>query len=603
LAEFQNPQQEPGTERRLLIVFAATFLIMILFQPLLKKYLPKPPEPPPQQTQAANTSTQPAQPANAVPVNETAPVSAAGKQASTEEETVVENDLYKIRFTNRGARVQSWILKKFTDDHDQPLELVNLGAAERYGYPLSLWSYDESLRNKLNSALYVSGAEKGIGIENPNITVNADKVAKVSRDLRPPTSITFDYSDGDLTVHKTFHFDNTYVVRVETSVASKGGYVTAFPMWPAAFGDETLASAYAASKIEYQSDRNIERLAIKKVSGGGTVQGPLQWAGVSDQYFAAVFLPENPQASVLVTLRGGLDIPKDPSKPDPKETQKVEVLGAAVGQLHGPTDQRLYVGPKELAVLESISVPTIQGGTADLHALVDFGDWLGVIAKPLFLWLRWTHDHIVSNWGWAIAIQTLIIGLVLSPLRIWQQKSSLEMQRVAPHIKSIQEKYKKYSMSDPRKQDMQKEIAAVYKEHNVNPAAGCLPLLIQMPFLFAYYRMLGVALDLRHAHWLWIKDLSAFDPFYVLPIILVVSMFVMQRMTPMTGIDPAQQKMMMFTMPIMMGFIFRFLAAGLNLYYAESNLISIVQQAVLNRTSLGREMRELAEKRARKKDK
>ena len=200
-------------------------------------------------------------------------------------------------------------------------------------------------------------------------------------------------------------------------------------------------------------------------------------------------------------------------------------------------------------------------------------------------------------------MQTLIIGLVLSPLRIWQQKSALEMQRVAPHVKAIQEKYKKYSMSDPRKQDMQKESADIYKEHGVNPAAGCLPLLIQMPFLFAYYRMLGVALDLRHAQWLWIKDLSAFDPYFILPIVLVVSMFIMQRMTPMTGMDPAQQKMMMFTMPIMMGFVFRFLASGLNLYYAESNLISLAQQAILNRTTIGREMRELADKRARKKDK
>jgi YidC/Oxa1 family membrane protein insertase len=177
------------------------------------------------------------------------------------------------------------------------------------------------------------------------------------------------------------------------------------------------------------------------------------------------------------------------------------------------------------------------------------------------------------------------------------------MQRVAPHIKSIQEKYKKYGMRDPRKQAMNEEISAVYKEHGVNPAAGCLPLLIQMPFLFAYYRMLGVALDLRFAHWLWIKDLSAFDPYYILPIFLVGSMFIMQRMTPMTGMDPSQQKMMMVVMPVMMGFIFRYLAAGLNLYYAESNLISMIQQAVMNRTSTGQEIRRLAEKRARKKDK
>jgi YidC/Oxa1 family membrane protein insertase len=180
----------------------------------------------------------------------------------------------------------------------------------------------------------------------------------------------------------------------------------------------------------------------------------------------------------------------------------------------------------------------------------------------------------------------------------------LKMQRVAPQIKSIQEKYKKYSLRDPRKAPMNEEISALYKKEGVNPAGGCLPLIIQMPFLFAYYRMLLVALDLRHAHWLWIHDLSAAEPFpYILPILMVVSMLITQRMTPQAGMDPSQQKMMTVMMPLMMGFIFFRLAAGLNLYYAESNLISIAQQAVMNRTKLGREMREMMEKRARKRDK
>jgi YidC/Oxa1 family membrane protein insertase len=174
---------------------------------------------------------------------------------------------------------------------------------------------------------------------------------------------------------------------------------------------------------------------------------------------------------------------------------------------------------------------------------------------------------------------------------------------VAPQIKSIQEKYKKYSLRDPRKAAMNEEISALYKREGVNPAGGCLPMLVQFPFLIAYYRMLGVALDLRHAHWLWIHDLSARDPYFLLPIFMVVSMLVTQKMTPQAGMDPAQQKMMTVMMPLMMGFIFFNLAAGLNLYYAESNLISIVQQWIMNRTKLGREMREMMEKRARKKDK
>jgi YidC/Oxa1 family membrane protein insertase len=182
-------------------------------------------------------------------------------------------------------------------------------------------------------------------------------------------------------------------------------------------------------------------------------------------------------------------------------------------------------------------------------------------------------------------------------------KSMLKMQRIAPQVKSIQEKYKKYSLRDPRKAAMNEEISGLYKKEGVNPAGGCLPMLIQFPFLIAYYRMLGVALDLRHAHWLWITDLSARDPYFLLPIMMVISMFAMQRMTPQAGMDPQQQKMMTWMMPLMMGFIFFNLQAGLNLYYAETNLISIAQQAIMNRTKLGREMREMMEKRARKKEK
>ncbi len=177
------------------------------------------------------------------------------------------------------------------------------------------------------------------------------------------------------------------------------------------------------------------------------------------------------------------------------------------------------------------------------------------------------------------------------------------MQRVAPHINQIQEKYKKYSLRDPEKAKMNEEVAALYKKEGVNPAGGCLPMLIQMPFLFAYYRMLNVAMDLRHAPWLWIKDLSAPDPHYILPVAIVVTMFLLQRMTPQGGMDPAQQKMMNLMMPIMMGFISFNLPAGLGLYWCAGQVIMIAQQAALNRSSLGREMREMMAKRARKKEK
>jgi YidC/Oxa1 family membrane protein insertase len=584
LADFQNPQQEPGMERRLLIVFALTFLVIMLFQPLLKKYGPQPPAKP---TTSPATQNQPQIPSETpAPLRTQASPSAPAKspasaplQAATESQTVIENDVYRIVFTNRGGRVKSWVLKQYTDDKGGQLELVNTAAAEKYGYPLTLWTYDDALRDKLNSALYVA----------------------TTTGATAPAEIKFTYSDADVSVQKSYQFDrNSYVVGVRTAIEVKGVPVAALPMWPAGFGADMTGPQYALGQIVYQYDDKVERLAIKKISGNGTLQGPFNWAGVSDQYFAAVFVPLDPKNASMVTLRNALEIPHGGS--DTKQMDKIDVLGAAVGSLKGATDARLYVGPKALSDLEAVPVPGITGAEPDLRAVVDFG-WLGIIARPLFLWLKWMHSHIVANWGWAILLQTLVINLALLPLRLTQMKSMLKMQRVAPQIKSIQEKYKKYSLRDPRKAEMNQEISALYKQEGVNPAGGCLPLVIQMPFLFAYYRMLNVAMDLRHAPWLWIHDLSAPDPWHILPVAIIVTMLVMQRMTPQAGMDPAQQKMMNIMMPGMLGLMSWNLPAGLGLYWSAGQLIGIVQQSVMNRTSLGREMREMMEKRARKKEK
>jgi YidC/Oxa1 family membrane protein insertase len=233
--------------------------------------------------------------------------------------------------------------------------------------------------------------------------------------------------------------------------------------------------------------------------------------------------------------------------------------------------------------------------------LVDFGTYLGFIAKPLFMWLKWTHDHWVANWGWSILILTVIITLVTLPLRISSMKSTMKMAKVQPQIKAIQEKYKKYKFNDPRKQEMNKEMSELYKREGVNPVGGCLPMVLQLPFLIAFYSMLGVAIELRHAPWLWIKDLSAPDPLYLLPVVITLSMFIVQKMTPQAGMDPVQAKMMSFMMPVFIGYISLNLASGLGVYWAASNALQIVQQWVLNQTEFGRQMREAQMKRATKK--
>jgi YidC/Oxa1 family membrane protein insertase len=588
MPEYKSPQSEPGMEQKFLLVFLLMAVVIFGSQFLMKRYMPQPPANTSHPNQPVQ-STSPAQPTpSAIPAIQSSAgaeaqtaAAAAAKQAQSESQTVIENDLYRITLSNRGAQVKSWILKKFNDDQGGPLDLVNQTAAARYGYPLSLWTSDETLRNKLSSALYV---------------------ASTTGNLTAPADLVFEYSDSGLLVRKALHFDNTYVVRVETSVFSNGAAAYAFPSWPAGFGDQTTPAAYASSQLEYQVNDDTEHLAPKKISGGNPLHGTYDWAGVSSSYFAAIFIPDNVDNLYVATLHGAVDLASDPSKPN--DTKPADVLGVAVGH-PGVSISRLFVGPKSLGVLQSVPVPTISGADKDLRSALNFG-WFGVIARPLFAWpyigLRWFYGY-VHNWGWAIVIQTFIITLLLLPLRIYQMRSALKMQKVQPQMKVIQEKYKKYSMKDPRKQDMQKEIGELYKEHGVNPVGGCLPLLVQMPFLIAYYKMLGATIDLRQAHWLWVHDLSSRDPFLLLPAIMVLSMFVMQKMTPQAGMDPAQQRMMNIMMPAMMGFIFYNLAAGLNLYYAESNLIMIAQQAIMNRTELGREMRELAAKRARKKDK
>ncbi len=594
MQEFQNPQQQhdPEAQKRLLIAFVLTFVVIILIQPLIKKYGPQPAAKPAEQQQAAPAAPAPA-PTSTPAAQPPVPAGLPAKQASAETETVIENGLYRITFTNRGAQVKSWILKKYLDQpRGKPLELVN-PATTNFGYPLSLWTYNSDLRGKLNSALYVA-------------SLTGTKAA--------PASVTFEYSDGQLSVRKSYSFDDSYVVRCDVSVVENGAPVQAFPAWPAAFGDAHGLPAYAAQKIEYQSGEKIERVEPKKVSGGNTLKGPFHWAGASDQYFAAIFLPDEPENSVLVTLHEEIEIPKNPDKPSPADLVKAPVLGAAVGNVNGETHQRIFVGPKAVDVLDAVhssltrSERAALGASAgsgyhgpDLVGLVDFGHFFGFIAKPLFLWLKWTHDHWVANWGWSILILTVIITIATLPLRLSSMKSAMKMAKVQPQLKAIQEKYKKYKFNDPRKQEMNKEMSELYKREGVNPVGGCLPMLIQLPFLIAFYSMLGVAIELRHAPWLWIKDLSGPDPIYLLPIFITISMFVVQKMTPQAGMDPVQAKMMSFMMPVFIGYISVNLASGLGVYWAASNGLQIVQQWVLNRTEFGKQMREAQMKRASKK--
>jgi len=582
LAEIKNPNQQGsggGQDSRTILIFSGIFLVIFLGLQYFRAK--KGPETQPASQQQTASTTAPASPAASAPTAMTAMTQgqapAAGSvTAASVSETVVENELYRITFTNRGAQVKSWILKKYTDDDGKLLDLVNQEAASKFGYPLSLYAYDANLRNTLTNALYVPSA---------------------TGTLTAPGTLSFDYSAGGLTVHKTFRFDSTYVLHADVSVTQNGAPVTALLAWPSGFGDQTSLPQYASGMLDISQNGKDDQITTKKVVGGETLRGPFDWAGVSDLYFAAIFLPESPGDASVVSLHNTVALPRNRKRPDPNATDPAPVLGAAIGSTAGPLNVRIFAGPKSLDVLGSVHAANGE----NLEKVVSFG-WWGIIAKPLFVILRFLYDHLVSNWGWAILLLTIILNVAMLPTRIQMMKSSLKMQRIQPQMNDIKAKYAKYKATDPRKQDMQKEIFDLQKREGVNMFGGCLPMLIQWPLLFGFYRMLGNVIELRHAHWLWLPDLSAPDPWHILPIFVIVSMFLTQFLTPSPGMDPAQQKMMAFTMPAVFGFMMWNFGSGLSLYWACSNFIGVAQQLVMNRSKLGREMREIAAKRASKRN-
>jgi YidC/Oxa1 family membrane protein insertase len=580
LAEIQNPNQQGGSgfDARSILAFSVVFLLIFLGLQFFKQKKAADTPAPAQQKASAPATPSPSQqaPAAATETNASAVPDANAVQAAAESQTVVENELYRITFSNRGGDVTSWVLKKYKDDDGKPLDLVNHLAAAKYGLPLSLNAYDEGLRTRLNQALYVPSTTG---------TVNA------------PGSVSFEYSAGGLHVKKTFTFDSTYVIHAEISATNQGAPLTTQLLWPSGFGDQTSLPQYAASFLDTAKNGDVDQTAPKKVSGGATLSGPFQWAGVSDLYFAAIFLPDQSDNVSLLTLHNTIDLPRNPKHPDPKEIDHPSVLGAGIGDsASGTYSARLFAGPKSLDVLNS--VPT--HGAPSLEKVVSFG-WWGWIAKPMFLVLRFFYEHTIHNWGWAILLLTLILNVAMMPTRVQMMKSSLKMQRIQPQMDVIKAKYAKYKATDPRRQEMNKEMFDLQKREGVNMFGGCLPMLLQYPLLFGFYRMLMYAIELRQAHWLWLPDLSAPDPTRILPIFVILSMFLTQFFTPSPGMDRSQQRMMAFMMPAVFGFMMWNIGSGVALYWACSNLLGVAQQLVMNRTSMGREMRAIAMKRAAKK--
>ncbi|MGH9355559.1 MAG: membrane protein insertase YidC [Terriglobia bacterium] len=534
-------------EKRLLIAFGLSFAFLIVWRMFL---MPTPPPAPPPTaltkkpaaviSKAAPSATKPAPRRVALQVI----------QGKTPEDIVVENALYRITLSTQGAVVKSWILKKYQDERDKPLDIVNTGACAALGYPLSLDLADSTLAARLNSAVFAASPS--------------------GSSLQTPQTIEFTYSDGKIEVRKRISFGSSYDVKVEVSVFDGERNLPVAVQWPGGIGDHTLPfkTRDKESKAFYDQGNGTKTVSEGKVKSETLIPGPLRFAGLEDNFFAGVFLPGSPQDVFRYVRQSWTPLgwtEKQPRQP------LVAFLGTPEP---APLAFNLFIAPKELNVL-SAENPALTG-------LVDFG-WFSFFAKPLFLAMRWFNNNWVHNWGWSIVILTILINMVFFPLKVKSLRSSQAMQKVSPLMKEIQARYKGYKMNDPRRQRMNQEIMKLYKEHGVNPLGGCLPMAAQLPIIYAFYEVLETSIAMRHSPWiLWVKDLSVPDPLYILPVLAIVLSFLMQKMTPMPTADPAQQRMMMFA-PLFVGFIFFYEAAGLTLYYFVYCAVAVLQQLLINR--------------------
>ena len=613
MPEFKNPnlqtqgssQGSGGGDSRGLLAFTFLALVLLLGYQFFVKPKPAPPAPA-QQQQAQNQASQtaqtsaPGQPQLAAGSVQT-PSATPGITSAVETDTTVENDSYKIVFTNRGAQVKHWILKHYFDTAGKQLDMVQAQAAARFGLPLSLFTYEPALTTQLNQALY-------------QVTASGAPLSATGHAVAPATNaLTFHYAANGLDVVKTIRFDSSYVLTIETQVRRNGAPVRALVEWPAGLGDmEEFGSAHGLSlsvmrqpsQFSWSLYGKEDSMASAKVSHNATIEQPYEFAGITDLYFTAVFLPDSTAGTSVVTFHNTIDLPIDLSDPNSK-LSPTSVLGLAAGDTSGYTRLRLYAGPKQMDVLKTIHTTGPDGKPTGptLESLIQFG-WLTVIAKPLYLALRFLYTALGAGyytWGWAIIIVTVLFNVALFPTRIMMMRSSLKMMRIQPKVEALKKRYAHLKATDPKRAEMNTEMMALYKTEGVNMYGGCLPMLLQMPLFFAYYRVLLNAVELRQAHWFWLTDLSSPDPLHILPILIIGSMFLVQFITPSPGMDPAQRRMMAIMMPVIFGFSMWHFASGLALYWGTGNIINLAIQIGINQSSIGKEMHAIAAKRAAKK--
>ena len=554
-------------ERRVLVAVFLSFLVLYGYQTFV---LPPAPAPEAQQepasaaaplggAQVSPPSTTQSAPTNEpIPSGEATPVPASEATDAavvigdeSEREIVVETGTVEATLSNRGGRILHWRLKAYLDSLGQPVDLVPSDLPPGSPTPFALRVDDASITDRLNTALY---------------RVTGDSAGRVDAQT-DESSVVFEFEDASgLRVRKEFRFDpQNYLIAFSASVENGGVALNPTVLWGPGLSDSGaqaggggfLTGNYTQPPQGiYHLDGSVERLTVGDIDEQPAYEGPFRFVGIDDHYFMAAALNAGEaRMAFQSTPIAGLE-----------DTQRV-LLSQSFTFPDPPENVQFFYGPKQLNLLRSVD--------AELVRAINFGIF-GWLAVPLLGALQWIYGF-AGNYGWSIVLLTLCINLTISPLRHKSVVSMRKMQVVQPQMKAIQERYAGLKKTDPARQKMNTEIMALYKEKGVNPASGCVPMLLQFPVLLAFYSMLGQSIELRGADFgFWIHDLSQPDPYYIIPVLMAGTMFWQTKITPSTA-DPAQQKIMML-MPLMFTFFFLQAPSGLVVYWFVSNLWAIGQQ-------------------------
>ena len=546
-------------EKRVLIAVVLSFLVLFLYQTFLMPPAPKKPGAPAKASSGQAQAPAPeagspsgSQAAPAPGPATSAPAVAALVGDTAEREVVVETKLVRAVFSNRGAHLESWRLKHYFDDRKQPLDLVPRRLPASTVHPFMLKTEDAGRTAELNGAFFRL-------VDETRSEIDATAA---------PVRLVYEYRDAaGLAARKTFEVaPDSYVITFNAEVSQTDQPVNLSVMWGLGLGDVegSLPSKYVQKPqgilLEGTSVVRLDPSAITKQPAR---EGVFRFAGIDDHYFLATALLGTTPARVEYETQ---TVPV----PDVKEGHQFAsfTLNPA-----GPVVQtRFFFGPKDFDLMRGVD--------PELVRTINFGIFAWLVV-PLLRGLKGINEYL-GNFGWSIIALTVLINVAIFPLRHKSVVSMRKMQDVAPEVKAIQDRYGKLKATDPARQEMNKEVMGLYKERGVNPAAGCVPMLLTMPVLFAFYSLLSEAIELRGAPFaLWIHDLSKPDPLYITPILMGVSQFVQTKMTP-SSTDPTQQKMMML-MPVVFLFMFLWAPSGLVIYWLVTNVLGIAQQYFTNK--------------------